>query len=157
MAYDQASGQLVLFGGLAADNATALGDTWVYNGTTWTELSPPATPGPRSDASLTYDPTLGELVLFGGFDVNCETPSGTLWTFNGTTWTPMGPPARSDYAVGLRLGDQPVGDLRGSRREREHPRGHLGLDRFDLDRRSPVPDPPDAPTPRWPTTRPSAR
>ena len=97
MAYDQASGQLVLFGGLASDDQTALGDTWVYSGTTWTQLSPPVTPGPRSDASLTYDATLGELVLFGGLDAYSNT-LGDTWTFNGTTWTPMGPSARSDYA-----------------------------------------------------------
>ncbi len=97
MAYDPASGQLVLFGGLAADNTTTLGDTWVYTGTTWRLLSPPVTPGPHSDASLTYDPGLGKLVLFGGLDAYSDTLSDT-WAFNGTTWTPMGPSARSDFA-----------------------------------------------------------
>ena len=146
MANHPALGGPVLFGGLASDGVTALADTWAYNGstwvqkvptshsaselrldglrpgerpagslrrpsrrqchrvatrayngTTWTNLSPPLDPGPRSDASLTYDAALGELVLFGGLDTNDDT-LGDTWTFNGTTWTPIGPSARSDYA-----------------------------------------------------------
>ncbi len=107
MAYDQASGQLVLFGGLAADGATVLGDTWVFTGTTWSALSPAASPGPRSDAQLTYDPTLSALVLFGGLDDSSNTLSD-LWTFNGSTWVAKSPPARSDYAAAY---DQATGQL----------------------------------------------
>ena len=65
MAYDPAIGQLVLFGGVGA-NGNALGDTWTYNGTTWTLQSPPTSPGARALASMDYDPALGQLVLFGG-------------------------------------------------------------------------------------------
>src|SRR5438552_1421826 len=41
MTYDQASGQLVLFGGNSGFGA--LSDTWVWNGTTWTKVCPSTT------------------------------------------------------------------------------------------------------------------
>ena len=40
MAYDRATGQLVLFGGAINSGKTTFGDTWTWNGTTWTQLSP---------------------------------------------------------------------------------------------------------------------
>jgi hypothetical protein len=36
MAYDSAHGQVVLFGGLGADN-TVLSDTWTWDGSNWTQ------------------------------------------------------------------------------------------------------------------------
>jgi Galactose oxidase, central domain len=43
MAYDAATGNVVLFGGLGATRI--LGDTWVWDGTTWTKRAPrPARP-----------------------------------------------------------------------------------------------------------------
>ena len=40
MAYDQATGQLILFGGAINSGKVTYGDTWAWNGTTWTQLSP---------------------------------------------------------------------------------------------------------------------
>src|ERR1035438_3090183 len=42
IAYDAAHGQVVLFGGLAsaAFNGAALNDTWVWDGSRWTQKSP---------------------------------------------------------------------------------------------------------------------
>jgi hypothetical protein len=41
MAYDAASGQLILFGG-GAQNGVYFNDTWTWNGSTWVQLDPAA-------------------------------------------------------------------------------------------------------------------
>jgi Galactose oxidase, central domain len=76
MAYDPATGEMVLFGGFS--NGEFEGDTWTYDGTTWTEQSTATSPPARESASMAYDPATGEMVLFGGFG-----DSGDL----GDTWT----------------------------------------------------------------------
>jgi hypothetical protein len=124
MACDLATGQLVLFGG--AGNGSTLNDTWVWNGTTWTQVddtpvgctttctnSPPG----RHEASMTYDAANHGLLLFGGIDKNGNQLNDT-WEWNGTTWTqvddssdpgcglptnpcplPTSPPARYDFSM----------------------------------------------------------
>ena len=42
MAYDSAHGQVVLFGGY--DNRNRFNDTWVWDGTNWTQKGTPSTP-----------------------------------------------------------------------------------------------------------------
>ena len=67
MAYDPATGNMILFGGSSTPTSgSSLADTWTWNGTTWTRLSPPTSPPARSTASMAYDPAAGNLVLFGG-------------------------------------------------------------------------------------------
>ena len=60
----------------------------------------------------------GQLVLFGGLDANSNT-LGDTWAFNGTTWTSMGPSRPQRLRLRLRRRDQPGGDLRWSRRQRD--------------------------------------
>src|SRR5262245_20663037 len=45
MDYDAATGNIVLFGG--ATRGGVDGDTWTFNGTTWTQLSPSTSPAAR--------------------------------------------------------------------------------------------------------------
>ena len=88
MAYDPATGNMVLFGG---DNSGGLlADTWTWNGTTWTQLSPATSPPARFGASMAYDPATGNMVLFGG-DGTGGTYLSDTWTWNGTTWTKQTP------------------------------------------------------------------
>jgi hypothetical protein len=84
MAYDTASGQLVLFGGLdAGDNL--LGDTWTWDGANWTQKHPAASPPVRWGHAMAYDSAHSQVVLFGGFDgVN---DLGDTWVWDGTNWT----------------------------------------------------------------------
>ena len=65
-AYDPAIGKLVLFGGMdGLFNVT--GGTWTsVDGMTWTQQTPPTSPPARSGASMAYDPSIRQLVLFGG-------------------------------------------------------------------------------------------
>jgi hypothetical protein len=97
MAYDAATGTVVLFGGdvgiYEGPGSSLVGDTWTWNGTTWTKQDPAVHPSARSMAAMAYDAATGTVVLFGGEGTNDETLGGT-WTWNGTTWTQQHP-ARS--------------------------------------------------------------
>jgi hypothetical protein len=97
MAYDAAQGQVVLFGGGVGGGL--LNDTWVWNGTNWTQLSPANSPPARGSFVMVYDSVHGQIVLFGG--VNGTGDLNDTWVWNGTTWTQEfpanSPSARSDY------------------------------------------------------------
>ncbi len=109
MAYDAATGFVVLFGGrnltTLCGNATS-GDTWRYHGGVWTPWNIVG-PGPRAYASLVYDPSLGAVLLFGGkagaMDFN------DTWELSGGAWTNVtgtlvaSPSAR--YAAGVAYDD----------------------------------------------------
>ena len=91
MAYDPASGQLILFGG-GQGAGSYMNDTWAWNGSTWTQVddaTDPActdtctgSPSARTGAVMAFDPTLGKLVLFGGI-----TGTNDTWTWDGSGWT----------------------------------------------------------------------
>jgi hypothetical protein len=108
MAYDPATGDMVLFGG--EDNSANLADTWTFNGTTWTRLSPATSPPARWYASMDYDPASGDIVLFGG-----SASSGDLsdtWTFDGTAWTQLSPAVSPPARVSASMAYYPVtGDI----------------------------------------------
>jgi len=85
-AYDRAHGRVLVFGGVISANGklTYFGDTWSWDGTTWTQLHPASSPSARQLADMAYDPTGQQVVLFGGHN---GVPLGDTWTWNGTTWT----------------------------------------------------------------------
>jgi hypothetical protein len=83
MAYDAATGTIVLFGG--DDGSTncdglACGETWTWNGSDWHQETPTHSPSTRPGASMAYDGSTGNVVLFGG----C--PCGDTWTWDGSDW-----------------------------------------------------------------------
>ncbi|MCR9246701.1 MAG: hypothetical protein NXI31_16835 [bacterium] len=85
--YDTSRGVYVLFGGRSG--STNLGDTWEFDGTSWTQLSPATSPSARRWASMAYDAVQGVCILFGGNGAagyNNET-----WSWNGTNWTRLTP------------------------------------------------------------------
>jgi hypothetical protein len=69
MAFDSGNGVTVLFGGQTGIpfGQGVLGDTWTYDGSTWTQL-PIAGPSPRSFVKMVYDSVRGRIVLFGGWN-----------------------------------------------------------------------------------------
>jgi hypothetical protein len=77
MAYDPATGQMLLFGG--GDGVAALGDTWMWTGSSWTKKSTPQAPSSRYLTSMAFDTGTGQVVLFGG------NPFGS--GYDGDTWT----------------------------------------------------------------------
>lgn len=91
MAYDGATGQLLLFGGDPSPTMSHTGfdgDTWVWDGTDWAQLHPATAPPARQNADMVYDAARGQLVLFGGYDGHYLNDT---WTWDGTTWTQQHP------------------------------------------------------------------
>ena len=89
MAFDPATGQLLLFGGfIGSPSDVYLSDTWAWTGTDWSQLSPTTSPPARGDAAMAFDPRLGRLVLFGG-----RSGSAVGALFNDTwVWGTVTPP-----------------------------------------------------------------
>ena len=73
-----------------------LNDTWVFDGSTWRQVSTPVAPPPRAAAAMSYDRIAGTLVLFGGFDGSQY--FGDTWIWDGTTetWTQAAPTTLPD-------------------------------------------------------------
>ena len=86
MAYDETRRQIVLFGGLSLPAGTNPNDTWVWDGTNWSELSPATSPSARAYTGMVYDAARGGLVLFGGENTSGGHLNDT-WVWDGTTWT----------------------------------------------------------------------
>jgi hypothetical protein len=63
-------------------------DSWAYSGGNWTQLHPTDNPSARDSMSITYDPMLGEVVLFGGFNWTTYNLDDT-WAFSGGQWSPV--------------------------------------------------------------------
>jgi hypothetical protein len=99
VAYD---GKIVLFGGDTIPPSygdwLSVDETWLWDGTDWTQQQPAQSPDPRSFAAMAA--AGGQVVLFGGaqFGGDYGEPEGT-WTWDGTTWTKhAGPgPAPRNY------------------------------------------------------------
>ena len=95
MAYDDAQGTIILFGG---QNLTQVyGDTWEWDGTDWHQLSPPVSPPARTEAGSFYDPVRKQIILYGGFTNQTGTGASEngndankylddIWVWNSTTW-----------------------------------------------------------------------
>jgi hypothetical protein len=96
MAYDPIRQKTVLFGGcvdVGAGCATKLNDTWTWDGITWKQESPSASPAGRSGAAIAFDPISGNIMLFGG-----ETAAGMAadqWLWDGAGWVESRPPEAS--------------------------------------------------------------
>jgi hypothetical protein len=80
------SGKVVLFGGDADPGAAGVphvdGDTWEWDGSTWSQV---ATSGPPARAFAAMAERDGKVVLFGGLDGSNQLLSDT-WEWDGTTW-----------------------------------------------------------------------
>jgi hypothetical protein len=89
LAYDQARHRLVLFGGQDGDAGHALGDTWEYDGTAWTQIMPASSPPARGFAGMAYEIERRRIVLFGGHDLSQTQAQGfgDTWEWDGTKWT----------------------------------------------------------------------
>ncbi len=101
MAYDSARGRVVLFGGVDSTNSRPA-DTWEWDGDTWIQRTPAASPPARVSHAMAYDSARGRVVLFGGVDATNSRLADT-WEWDGDTWvqrTPAtSPPARYNHAM----------------------------------------------------------
>jgi hypothetical protein len=102
MAFDAGRGTVVLFSGRAGGGSNNLSDTWEWNGTNWSPLSPSATPPAREDGGLVFDSRRGELLLFGGWVGGSGFASDT-WAFRAGNWVLLSPTnspaARSEHVM----------------------------------------------------------
>jgi len=89
MAYDMVRQVTVLFGGYDYDGSFVNGETWEWNGASWTQLYPNPAPSPRFGHRMAYDVFRGVVVLFGGVATNSNSGvlNGETWEWNGTAWT----------------------------------------------------------------------
>jgi hypothetical protein len=92
LATDHAHGNAVLFGGVNLIGNPEFADTYLWNGSAWTQATPATKPSARDSLAMADLPG-GRVVLFGG-----QTSSqlvGDTWTWDGATWhasTPANPP-----------------------------------------------------------------
>lgn len=100
MAYDSARKVTVLFGGRGFTDGEDhyFGDTWEWDGHTWT-LRSTIGPPPRYQAAIAYDDSRRVAVLFGGVDGEFF---GDTWEWDGIAWVrrgESGPPPRWQHAL----------------------------------------------------------
>jgi hypothetical protein len=83
IAYDLQRQRVVLFGGFARATGSSLGDTWEWNGTTWSQPVLTSSPAPRYGGAFAFDPSRQQVLLVGGFDLSALPDQ---WTYDGATW-----------------------------------------------------------------------
>lgn len=97
-------GRIVLFGGDDGQgwpNWTLFGDTWAWDGTTWSHVTTTGSPGPRTNYAMAYDAARDRIVLHGGIQ---SIRQADTWTFDWTTrtWTQVAsghPLNRSNHSL----------------------------------------------------------
>jgi hypothetical protein len=84
LAWDETRHRAVLFGG-ESELLAELGDLWEWDGTDWTEivLDGGVAPSARDAFGFAWLPSLGEVVLFGGFGPDYQSDT---WSWNGSRW-----------------------------------------------------------------------
>jgi hypothetical protein len=84
--YDETREVVMLFGGRS--ETRYFNDLWSWNGQQWTHVTSDsaAAPSPRSDGSLTYEPSSKRLILIGGLGPN-DLLHRETWVYAGSTWT----------------------------------------------------------------------
>ena len=107
MVYDPHRQEIVLFGGSdfievnGTPNGGWFADTWIWKDGNWNQQFPLDSPSPREGHSMSYEPSSGQTVLFGGFD-GASTLKDT-WLWNGNNWTEVtsqtAPPARALHTM----------------------------------------------------------
>jgi hypothetical protein len=76
MAADDARGTVVL--------VDEHGETWIWDGRSWSQKHPSASPPARQQEAMAYDAGRQVVVLFGGYH---KPFMADTWTWDGSTWT----------------------------------------------------------------------
>lgn len=102
MAFDEARGQIVLFGGIHGSDHTFSSETWVWDGMNWHQMHPAAAPPARFAHAMAYDAARRQIILFGGFSY-FGGDSNDTWAWDGANWTqivtPDSPSPREGHAL----------------------------------------------------------
>jgi hypothetical protein len=87
-AFDSATGGVLLFGG-TTDGTALLNDSWIWNGSQWTQaLASAPAPAPRQMTALVYSPSSRRLMLYGGRDGRGRSPDLFFATVGGAPPAP---------------------------------------------------------------------
>lgn len=82
MAYDEARGKVVLYGG--QNSSGNLADLWEWDGSTWHRLCPVCNPAARFGHKMIFDTDRQKIILYGG--QAGETGFAQAWTWDGQKW-----------------------------------------------------------------------
>jgi hypothetical protein len=110
MVYDATQKNVLIFGGDHTTDRKILGDTWTWDGTSWTERHPSSSPSPRTRMAIAYDQVHQVVVLFGGTDRFLTVPGSAnrsdTWIWDGTTWTQRQPAPAPSLAEAVMTFDE---------------------------------------------------
>jgi hypothetical protein len=80
------TGTTLLFGGTDVLSSQYLNDTWRWNGTGWTQLSPLHSPPPSEGPALVEDGANSRVLLVGGYNGGLLR---TVWAWDGSDWSEL--------------------------------------------------------------------
>jgi hypothetical protein len=89
MVFDPVRCRTVLFGGGSGPNG--LNDTWEYDGESWILINTPNRPPARWAHAMAYYPSVGGVVLFGGYLPGSSTTANDTWLYDGVDWLQLHP------------------------------------------------------------------
>jgi len=94
--FDLVNGRTIAFGGdtLGGPFGAVSDQTWSYDGSTWTNVSPATGPSGRTLCEMVYDINRGVSVLYGGVPLYFFGGGPALdetWEWDGTNWTQVFP------------------------------------------------------------------
>ncbi len=88
MAYDPIREKIVMFGGYDLSGPTYYDETWEWDGTDWSLITPATTtPSARWGVAMAYDGN--GIMMFGGNDLSVDL--NETWRWDGTDWTQLAP------------------------------------------------------------------
>ncbi len=108
MAFHTQSTRTLLFGGDELGTTIPIGETWIWNGIDWTQISPAVEPSPRSRAAMAYDPMREVIVMYGGADNG--SPLGDTWEFDGAEWAQVQPVNSPPALLGAAMAWDPINE-----------------------------------------------
>jgi len=93
IAYDEATGSVLMFGGAGSTGAPE-GDTWTWDGSSWSQQHPATSPSARAGGVMAYDPVNHDVLLFGGNtesravvgDDSAHSIPAETWSWDGHEW-----------------------------------------------------------------------
>lgn len=110
MAFDLARIQTVLYGGFDRGIGGALSDTWLFDGTAWTQATPATNPPALDTHAMSFDSGRGVVTMFGGLDTGAFPGSITndTWEWNGTDWALQVPATAPSARFGPAMAYDPL-------------------------------------------------
>ena len=118
MVYDFNANHCLMFGGRGNGTSAAMetNETWSWDGTSWTLITPLTTSPPvRRNSAMAHDAASGTTMVWGG--IAAGTALGDTWLWDGSDWTNI-PTATIPFANGTHNGSLLNGLAFDSTRER---------------------------------------